>query len=184
MRKLGTILPLVLLLVACGPGEPTPEEEPAVPVEVPVEKDTPPEELVEETLPGTLFDAREASVGDVIGGWTIETLEITPHAVGEGYSATVQLEGSALLSGTYERHHGDEMLGDLITFRPDEASSDQMPRLTIDERFIWFSFENQGRADELLPAADRGEATIEISSYTIHFAPSDVHNTAVIEAVR
>ncbi len=184
MRKLGYLIPLLIVLTACGPSqeEPTPE---FIPPEQPVvEAEIPPEEEAPEGLPGILFDAQAAAVGDRVGAWTIASIDRLPHAVGSDYSAQIAFEGSVLVEGTYTRHKGDELLGDLITFRPGEASAQAFPRMSVDERYIWFAFANQEAAEEILPSGDGGEVTIEVSAYTIHFAPSDVHNTAVIEAVR
>lgn len=131
--------------------------------------------------PNYKFDPTEVQVGDEVAGFTITELEVGPD--GPNYSVVALFEGKAILKGKFVQYEGHEFLGNAATFEVDEANSDHLPKLTYDDRYIWFAFSNREEAIKLLENYDQEGLTIEINGYKIHYAPTEVVNEAFLVRV-
>lgn len=136
---------------------------------------------VSDADPNYKFDPTEVQVGDEVAGFTITELEI--GADGPNYSAVAMFEGKAIVRGKFVQYEGHDFLGNAATFEVDEANSDHLPKLSYDERYIWFAFSNREEAIKMLEDYDREGLTIEIDGYKINYAPTEVVNEAFLVRV-
>lgn len=136
---------------------------------------------VNETDPNNKFDPTEVQVGDEVAGFRIKELEV--GADGPNYSVVALFEGRAILKGKFVQYEGHDFLGNAATFEVDEANSDLVPKLTYDDRYIWFAFSNREEAIKLLEEYNQEGLIIEIDDYKINYAPTEVVNEASLVRV-
>ena len=133
-----------------------------------------------------LFNPKDVKVGDEVAGMKIVELEVGND--GPQYSVYATFEGKVLISGHFVQYEDHDFLGNAISFEVDEESSKKLPKLTYDERNLWFVFRNREEAIKLLGDYEYEGLTIEVDSYTINYAPTEVVNQAsiirVVEGVK
>ncbi|HEX2974905.1 MAG TPA: hypothetical protein VHO68_03125 [Bacteroidales bacterium] len=179
MRKLLSVVLIVLLLAGCSKKTEQvvqPVQEPTKPAaEQSAESVSPP--AAEEKV-SNLFDARKVKVGDQIAGLTVNKVEVH-NANDEDYDANVDFTGEVTVSGTFKHNLDDEFLDHEISFKVDEESSDLLPKLAHDQRYVWFMFMNHDEAEKMLgEAGTEGRATVTIKNYSIKYAHTEMWNTA------
>src|SRR5690606_5662483 len=122
-----------------------------------------------------------------IGSMSITHLSVSEEEA-PSFGANVQFSGVVTVQGTYHYQPEHEFLGNEISFKVDDESLTQLPKLIQDERYIWFTFENQEEAITLLDISEQekseGEATVIIDNYKINYAPTEIWNTATLIQVK
>lgn len=186
MRKILSIFILILLLAGCSQkpeqasqpvtAEPTPTPAAEQPVEAPAPEAPAP--AAEEEKESNLFDARKIKAGDVVAGLRVAKVEVH-NASDEDYDAYVTFEEEVTVSGTFKHNLDDEFLDHEISFVVDDESAAVLPKLSHDQRYVWFMFMNHDEAEKALgPAGTEGAATVTIKNYTINYAHTEIWNTA------
>lgn len=120
-----------------------------------------------------VFDAKQVKIGEQVAEMEIIALEVFE------YAARVEFSGEATVTGEYKHHEDDEFLAGEIAFKVADESMKQLPKMTDDERYLWFVFANKETAEAAFgPPGSEGQATVIIQQYTINYAPTEVWNTA------
>jgi hypothetical protein len=140
------------------------------------------------TEASNIFDAREISIGDGIGGLIVKEVNIEPGSDPNNediYYAIVKFNGTLEISGKYISYSDQPLLGRSIIFYPDGNSQNMIPRLKHDNvEEIWFALENYDKAVELLsPPDSEGNATIIIENYTINYTLEVVHTAEIVKVI-
>jgi len=124
------------------------------------------------------FDENNASVGDQVVGHVIKEIAQLEDLT------KIVFEGEVELTGTYY-HDNDDVLGKIVEFVPDEASSVLLPRISQDitsVKFILADYEqvvsNFGELDTT------GYATITINNYSISYGTDKAYNQAKMVKVK
>lgn len=135
-----------------------------------------------------IFDAREISVGDNIGGLIVEEVNIEPGADPnneDSYYAIVKFSGTLKISGKYISYSDQPFFGRSIIFYPDDNSKRLVPRLKQDAAGQnEFVFENYEKAVELLsPPNSEGNATIILDNYTINYTLEVVYTADIVKVL-
>ncbi|MEW6696224.1 MAG: hypothetical protein ACOY35_09550 [Bacillota bacterium] len=126
-----------------------------------------------------LFDPLKIAAGDTVAGMKVLSVEASTVPGSNQQTATVRFSGEATISGEYTCHNNDELLGSVIAFTVDDQEHHQLPRITYDERKLWFVFSNHDEAAKVFGSpGSRGRATVVINDYIIRYAPTDTYNEA------
>lgn len=131
------------------------------------------------TSPANVFDVHAAEVGDVVVGLTIGSLEVSdPEAA--YLTAHVAFDGEVTVSGTVTAYDDHEQLGDAVCMGSLEPASERaLPRMLQDTRYQWFCFTNSDVASsEVFGTGTVTETTVVLDEFTIHYAPTEMWNTA------
>lgn len=179
MKKLFCIFIIMMLLAGCAQKPKQVEQPVAEPAKPAVEqKVESPSLSAEEEKDSNLFDARKVKAGDQVAGLKVSKVEV--HNAGdEDYDAYVDFEGEVTVSGTFKHNLNDEFLDHEISFRVDEESSELLPKLAHDQRYVWFMFMNHDEAEKAFGApGTEGTATVTIKNYEINYAHTEIWNTA------
>jgi len=128
-----------------------------------------------------IFNPKEVKIGDEVAKMKVISLETGDD--GPNYSVSVTFEGNKTLYGRFVQYENHDFLDNAISFEVDEAKSDKLPLLSYDERNIWFVFRNREEAINLFNEYENDNLTIEISDYTINYAPTEVVNESTLVRV-
>lgn len=187
MKRILSLVLIVILLVGCSQKPKQVEQPVAEPVKPAVEQNTEavgPTSTVVEIKESNLFDARKVKAGDQVAGLTVCKVEVH-NASDEDYDAYVDFEGKVTISGTFKHNIDDEFLDHEISFNVDEESVDMLPKLAHDQRYVWFMFMNHDEAEKALGTpGTEGKATVTIENYSIKYAHTEIWNTADLAEVR
>lgn len=141
-------------------------------------------EKTEPVAAGREFNAKEVVTGDKVAGLEIVEINVgqLEGAPENDYTANVKFKGELKVSGDYVYHDDShEYHPNSICFTPDSQSEKLFPKIDIDERNIWFCFENHDFAAESFgPAGSKGTAEISIENYIINFIPTEITNLATL----
>lgn len=149
---------LVLLVTACGGGDPSPG--PGAPA----------------------LDPTRVAPGDTLLGLRIVSIDARPERVDSfGWSGEARFIGPVTLSGEYRPHPEAPDVEDLCFF-PDSASAARLPRFPNDTRYSWLCFRNSTAARTMLQPTS-GEATIVVDSFRYLYEHTDSYNTAHLDSV-
>ncbi len=140
------------------------------------------EELENDVNKSNVFDPFTTQEGDIVGD--MKVISITATSLENNLNTvTANFDGKVAARGSIY-NVTDEFLGDAIYFIPDEGSSRLFPKADIDERYIWFVFDDYEKAiamyNENFGDTVSSSAIVEIDHYTINYAPSDVVNQATL----
>lgn len=132
--------------------------------------------------PSVAFDPGAARVGDAVAGLRVAERNVERAADG-AWVGSVRFTGLLVLRGRTLAHPDYPDVA-APCFEADSASAARMPRWRGDTRRAWLCFADPADALRRLgaPASPRA-AVVAIDDYTIHWAHSDVVNTARLERV-
>ena len=126
--------------------------------------------------PGAVFDPARVRVGDSVAGLRVDARDVRPASDGE-WVGTVRFAGAVTIGGRIMAHPDPDVA--TPCFEADEASATRLPRWAGDTRRSWFCFTDAGSAATRLGAARPARAAVvTVDSYTVHYARSDVVNSA------
>ena len=129
---------------------------------------------------GEVFDASRIQVGDTVAGLRVVERQVQRAADGE-WVGTVRFAGTIPVHGRTIAHPDYPDVAEPC-FVADEPTAAPLPRWSGDTRRAWFCFENPAMARAHLGAPDPPRAaSIVVSRFTIHYARSDVVNTARLD---
>lgn len=125
---------------------------------------------------GIIFNPSLVQVGDTVAGLRVATRDVR-RALDGAAVGTVGFAGTLTLTGQTMAHPDADVA--MTCFEADSASAARMPRWAGDTRRAWFCFANPDEARVQLgsPPPPR-TAVLTLSEFTIHYARSDVVNTA------
>ena len=124
-----------------------------------------------------LFDPAQVAVGDTVAGLRVAARDVRRAADGE-WVGTVRFAGTVVVRGRMMAHPDYPDVA-APCFAVDSASAARLPRWAGDTRRAWLCFENPAAARERLGAPDAPRAaTLTLAAFTVHYARSDVVNTA------
>lgn len=110
------------------------------------------------------------------------------------FAGECMAESGLALSGRFEYRNDPtslEMLGGLVCFYPSAESAQLLPRPQTDMRLAWFCFTNDMESKKLLDIPREakeggcgytGEATVQVTKYTLHAGEGDGFDTATLQA--
>jgi hypothetical protein len=126
--------------------------------------------------PGIVFDPAAVREGDTVAGLRVAAHDVRRASDGAPVG-TVRFQGLVAVRGRTMAHPDPDVADPC--FLADSASSARLPRWAGDARRSWFCFANAADARALLGAPGESRvATITVDDFTIHYAPSDVVNSA------
>ena len=132
-------------------------------------------------------DPKQLHAGDKVGAMTV--VSVTDQI--EGYHGkglvSIQFSGEVEITGHYKYFGPSEYFTDKITFRPDAASSQLIPKLMVDNRIVepFFILQASDSDKERFgPVESEGKARIVISNYRKQYAPAEIFDTAKLVEVK
>lgn len=122
-----------------------------------------------------VFDPKEVKVGDVIAGFMITSSDLMYEPNGDLMAVVMNFcDKEVTVSGSYEILEDDTDFFNGINFYLNEKSSDKIPLMNkYDGKPHSLQFRSDEAKEALLPHGKKGEATIKISGYSIHWWPKD-----------
>ncbi len=133
---------------------------------------------------GPTVDAKTVKVGDKVGALTVKVARPfrDQYSPITSDNAVISFSGLLSIKGKYVYHGGQDLLSDTACFEElDEKSLTVIPTMVGDERSVWFCFDNQEEAGQLLKGVKSGSTVnIQINNYSINYYPSEVYNTATL----
>ncbi|HEX8360366.1 MAG TPA: hypothetical protein VF613_09670, partial [Longimicrobium sp.] len=169
-----SVAALLAMLSACGP------DVASVRDDARTEGAVPRPAVVSPPAPATLgvvFDPARVQVGDTVAGLRVAARDVRRAADGE-WVGMVRFAGTVVVQGRTVAHPDYPDVA-APCFAVDEASAARLPRWAGDARRAWFCFANPDLARARLgpPNAPRA-ASLTVADFTVHYARSDVVNTA------
>ena len=131
-----------------------------------------------------VFDPARLRVGDHVLGLRVVAADIS-LSLDSTHVGDVRFAGRIRLRGTPVRHP-DHPAVDLLCFDVDSSSVNALPRWPLDQRRVWFCFENRDEATRRLGPPRLGrQVTIEIDDYQTVRHETDAFDTArLIRVIR
>lgn len=133
---------------------------------------TPSTNVISNHPQNALFDATTVKVGDKVAGMTVSE---------KPSNYAIYFTGQATITGHYTLDPEDNpFTGGLVCMHEiDEASLHYLPKDQTDERNVWFCFDNNDEAKNILKG-DEGDVTVVIDNYEIYLRHAEVWNTATL----
>jgi len=141
----------------------------------------------ESTQSSNIFNPREVKIGDVIAGFMVTSVELMDDPNGELMAVVMTFcDNEITVSGTYEIMDDNAEFFNGIVFQLDEKSSKQIPVMDITAQNNTLLFRSDEAKNLLSPHGTKGEATIKVSGYSIHWWPKDdiQDNTTFVDLIQ